>query len=248
MAVRDEVAFFQTVKAAVVKSSGGGAGKTDAEIDQAIRQIVSSAISTNGVVDVFAAEGLKKPDLSILSEEFLADVKHLPQRNLAVELLRKLLAGELRVRKRKNLVQSEAFSEKLERTILRYRSRAIETAQVIEELIRLAEEMREAQRRGEDLRLTEDEAAFYDALADNPSAKEVMGDQALAEIARDLTKTIRASVTIDWTVRANVQAAIRVKVRRILRQRGYPPDQQARAVETVMKQAELLAAEWAEVA
>lgn len=245
MAVRDEVAFFQAVKAAVVKTSTSGGGRTDAEIDQAIRQIVSSAIATDGVVDVFAAAGLKKPDISILSEEFLADVKNLPQKNLAVELLRKLLNDELKVRKKKNLVQSEAFSDKLEKTILRYRNRAIETAQVIEELIRLAKEMRAAQRRGEDLKLTEDEAAFYDALADNESAKQVMGDQALAEIARDLTKTIRESITIDWTVRANVQAAIRVKVRRILRMRGYPPDQQARAVETVMRQAELLAAEWA---
>jgi type I restriction enzyme R subunit len=245
MAVRDEVAYFQAVKAAVVKSTGVGGGKTDAEMDQAIRQIVSSAIATDGVVDVFAAAGLKKPDISILSEEFLADVKNLPQKNLAVELLRKLLNDELRIRKKKNLVQSEAFSEKLERTIIGYRNRAIETAQVIEELIRLAKEMREAQRRGEDLKLTEDEAAFYDALADNASAKDAMGDAGLAEIARELTKTIRESVTIDWTVRENVRAEIRVKVKRILRLRGYPPDAQARAVETVMKQAELLAAEWA---
>ncbi len=245
MAVRDEVAFFQAVKAAVVKSSSSGAARTDAEIDLAIRQIVSSAIATDGVVDVFAAAGLKKPDISILSEEFLADVRNLPQKNLAVELLRKLLNDELKVRRKKNLVQSEAFSEKLERTILKYRNRAIETAQVIEELIQLAKDMREAQRRGEDLKLTEDEAAFYDALADNESAKDVLGDDALAEIARDLTKTIRESVTIDWTVRENVRAQIRVKVRRILRQRGYPPDKQEKAVETVMKQAELLAAEWA---
>jgi type I restriction enzyme R subunit len=245
MAVRDEVAFFQAVKAAVVKSSTVGGAKTDAEMDQAIRQIVSSAIATDGVVDVFAAAGLKKPDISILSDEFLADVKNLPQKNLAVELLRKLLNDELRVRKKKNLVQSEAFSEKLERTILKYRNRAIETAQVIEELIQIAKEMRQAQKRGEDLKLTEDEAAFYDALADNDSAKQVLGDKALAEIARDLTKTIRESVTIDWTVRENVRAEIRVKVRRILRLRGYPPDKQAQAVETVMKQAELLAADWA---
>jgi type I restriction enzyme R subunit len=217
-------------------------------MEQAIRQIVSSAIATDGVVDVFAAAGLKKPDISILSEEFLAEVKDLPQKNLAVELLRKLLNDELRVRKKKNLVQSEAFSEKLARTILKYRNRAIETAQVIEELIRLAKDMREAQKRGEELKLTEDEAAFYDALADNESAQQVMSDQDLCEIARDLTRTIRESVTIDWTVRENVRAQIRVKVRRILRQRGYPPDKQAKAVETVMKQAELLAAEWAEVA
>jgi type I restriction enzyme R subunit len=246
MAVRDEVAFFQAVKAAVVKTSTAGRSKSDAETDQAIRQIVSSAITAEGVVDVFGAAGLKKPDISILSEEFLAEVRDLPQKNLAVELLRRLLNDELRVRRKKNLVQSEAFSDMLERTILKYRNRAIETAQIIEELIGLAKEMREAQRRGEDLKLTEDEAAFYDALADNESAKQVLGDKTLAEIARDLTKTIRACVTIDWTVRENVRAEIRVKVRRILRQRGYPPDQQEHAVETVMKQAELLAAEWAE--
>jgi type I restriction enzyme R subunit len=145
-------------------------------------------------------------------------------------------------------VQSEAFSEKLERTILKYRNRAIETAQVIEELIRLAKEMREAQKRGEDLKLTEDEAAFYDALADNESAKQVMEDKDLCEIARELTKTIRESVTIDWTVREPVRAQIRVKVGRILKRRGYPPDRQSKAIETVMKQAELLAAEWAEAA
>ena len=248
MAVRDEVAFFQAVKAAVVKTAAGGATKTDAEMDHAIRQIVSSAIATDGVVDVFAAAGLKKPDISILSDEFLADVKNLPQKNLAVELLRRLLNDELKVRKKKNLVQSEAFSEMLERTILKYRNRSVETAQVIEELIRIAKEMRDAQKRGEALRLTEDEAAFYDALADNASAKQVMEDKDLVEIARDLTRAIRESVTIDWTVRENVRAEIRVKVKRILRMRGYPPDRQEKAVETVMKQAELLAAEWAEVA
>ncbi len=245
MAVRDEVAFFQAVRAAVVKSSASGGGKTDAEMDHAIQQIVSRAIATEGVVDIFAAAGLKKPDIGILSEEFLADVKNLPQKNLAVELLRKLLNDELRVRRKKNLVQSEAFSDKLGKTIVRYRNRAIETAQVIEELIQLAKEMREAQRHGADLKLTEDEAAFYDALAENDSAKKALGDEALAEIARDLTRTIRESVTIDWTVRENVRAQIRVKVRRILKQRGYPPDGRERAVETVIKQAELLAADWA---
>jgi type I restriction enzyme R subunit len=245
MAVRDEVAFFQAVKAAVVKSTATGGAKTDAEMDQAIQQIVSRAIAAEGVIDIFESAGLKKPDISILSEEFLADVKSLPQKNLAIELLRKLLNDELRVRKKKNLIQSEAFSEKLERTVLRYRNRAIETAQVIEELIQLAKEMREAQSHGANLNLTEDETAFYDALADNDSAKEALGDSALAEIARDLTRTIRQSVTIDWTVRENVRAQIRVKVRRILAQRGYPPDKRERAVETVIKQAELLAADWA---
>jgi len=245
MAVRDEVAFFQAVKAAVVKSSGAGGGRTDAEIDQAIRQIVSSAIAAEGVVDVFAAAGLKKPDISILSDEFLADVKNLPQKNLAVELLRKLLNDDLKIRKKKNLVQSEAFSEKLERTIVKYRNRAIETAQVIEELIRLAREVREAQRHGEDLNLREDEAAFYDALADNESAKQVMGDEVLAKLARELTAMIRNSATIDWTQKQSVRAAMRRDVRRLLNKFKYPPDQTDKAIETVLKQAELLAAEWA---
>lgn len=243
--VRDEVAFFQAVKAAVVKSSGGGGGKTDAEMEQAIRQIVSSAIATDGVVDVFAAAGLKKPDISILSEEFLEDVKNLPQKNLALELLRKLLNDELKVRKKKNLVQSEAFSEKLERTILKYRNRAVETAQVIEELIQIAKEMREAQKRGENLKLKEDEAAFYDALADNGSAVAVLGDETLAKIARELTVMIRGSATIDWTKKESVRAAMRRDVRRLLKKYKYPPDQTEKAIDTVLRQAELMATEWA---
>lgn len=243
--IRDEVAFFQAVKAAVVKSTTGGSGKTDAEMDHAIRQIVSKAISADGVVDIFAAAGLKQPDLGILSEEFLAEVKGMPQRNLAVELLRKLLNDDLKIRKKKNLVQSEAFSEKLEKTILKYRNRAIETVQVIEELIRLAKEMREAQARGAELKLTDDEVAFYDALETSDSAVKVLGDETLAKIAKELTQTIRNSVTIDWTVRENVRAQIRVRVRRLLAKYGYPPDKREKAVETVLKQAELLAAEWA---
>jgi type I restriction enzyme, R subunit len=243
--IRDEVAFFQAVKAAVVKSTTSGSGKTDAEMDHAIRQIVSKAISADGVVDIFAAAGLKQPDLGILSEEFLAEVKGMPQRNLAVELLRKLLNDDLKIRKKKNLVQSEAFSEKLEKTILKYRNRAIETVQVIEELIRLAKEMREAQARGAELHLTDDEVAFYDALETNDSAVKVLGDKVLAQIAKELTQTIRSSVTIDWTVRENVRAQIRVRVRRLLAKYGYPPDKREKAVETVLKQAELLAADWA---
>jgi type I restriction enzyme R subunit len=244
MGVRDEVAFFAAVKAAVVKSTATGGVKTDAEMDQAIQQIVSRAITTEGVVDIFKAAGLKNPDIGILSDEFLAEVKGLPQKNLAVELLRKLLNDELRVRRKKNLVQSEAFSEKLEKTIVRYRNRAIEAAQVIEELIGLAREMREARRRGEDLKLNDDEAAFYEALADNDSAKG-LGDKTLAAIARDLTQAIHESVTIDWTVRENVRAQMRVKVRRLLKKYKYPPDETERAIETVIRQAELLAADWA---
>lgn len=245
LAIRDEVAFFQAVKAAVVKSSLSASGKSEADVELAIRQIVSKAISTAGVIDVFAAAGLKKPDISILSEEFLTEVKSLPHRNLAVELLRKLLHDELQVRRRTNLVQSEAFSEKLGKTIARYRNRAIETAQVIEELIDLARNINAAQRRGEDLKLTDAELAFYDALEANDSAVAVLGDAVLTQIARDLTETIRSSVTIDWTVKETVRAKLRTLVRRKLRKYGYPPDKTEKAVETVLKQAELLAAEWA---
>ncbi|MBI2390494.1 MAG: type I restriction endonuclease subunit R [Deltaproteobacteria bacterium] len=245
IALRDEVAFFQAVKAVIVKSSLSTSGRTEVDVEHAIRQIVSKAIVTDGIVDVFAAAGLKKPDISILSEDFLAEVRTLPQRNLAVELLRKLLNDELKIRKRKNLVQSEAFSEKLEKTVARYRNRAIETAQVIEELIKIATEMRAAQKRGEELNLTDDEMAFYDALGTNDSAVAVLGDAVLARIARELTETIRNSVTIDWTVKETVRAKLRTLVRRKLKMHGYPPDKTEGAVETVLKQAELLAADWA---
>jgi type I restriction enzyme R subunit len=242
--LRDEIAFFQAVKAAVVKTSLSASGRSEADVEHAIRQIVSKAIVTDGVIDVFAAAGLKKPDISILSEEFLAEVKALPQKNLAVELLRKLLNDELKQRRAKNLVQSEAFSEKLEKTISRYRNRAIETVQVIEELLELAKDMKAAQKRGEDLKLTDDELAFYDALETNDSAVAILGDAILTKIARELTATIRNSVTIDWTVKETVRAKLRTLVRRKLKQLGYPPDKTEKAVDTVIKQAELLAANW----
>jgi type I restriction enzyme R subunit len=244
IAVRDEVAFFQTVKAMVIKSSVARGGAPRVDVETAIRQIVSKAIVADGVIDVFEAAGLKKPDVSILSEEFLAEVKELPQKHLAVELLQKLLNDDLKTRRKKNVVQSEAFSDKLEKTIVRYRNRAIETIEVIEELIRLAKEMKSASKRGADLGLTDDELAFYDALETNDSAVAVLGDKVLAEIARELTKTIRTSVTIDWTKKEAVRARLRTLVRRQLKMRGYPPDKTEKAVETVLKQAELLAADW----
>ncbi len=243
--LRDEIAFFQAVKAAVVKTSLSASGRSEADVEHAIRQIVSKAIVTDGVIDVFAAAGLKKPDISILSDEFLAEVKALPQKNLAVELLRKLLNDELKLRRAKNLVQSQAFSEKLEQTIHGYRNRAIETLHVIEELLGLAKDMKAAQKRGEDLHLTDDELAFYDALETNDSAVAVLGDAVLTRIARELTQTIRNSVTIDWTVKETVRAKLRTLVRRKLKQLGYPPDKTEKAVETIIKQAELLAAAWA---
>jgi type I restriction enzyme, R subunit len=245
IAVRDEVAFFQTIKAMVLKSSLERGGRSHADVETAIRQLVSKAIIADGVIDVFEAAGLKKPDLSILSEQFLAEIRDLPQKNVAVELLQKLLAEDLKARKKKNVVQSEAFSDKLDKTIARYRNRAIETVQVIEELIALAKELKTAQTRGADLKLTDDELAFYDALETNDSAVAVLGDAVLTQIARELTQTIRNSVTIDWTVKETVRAKLRTLVRRKLKQYGYPPYKTEKAVETVLKQAELLAAEWA---
>jgi type I restriction enzyme R subunit len=244
LGIRLDVAFFQTVRAALVKTTTTSQKATD-ELDHAIRQIVSQAVATDEVIDIFSAAGLKKPDISILSDEFLAEVRSLPQKNLAVELLRKLLNDEIRTRSRRNLVQSRSFAEMLERAIRAYQNRAVETAQVIEELISLGREMREAHRRGEDLNLTDDEIAFYDALEVNDSAVKVLGDETLKAIARELVETVRRNVTIDWSVKESVRAKLRTMVRRILRKYGYPPDKQEKATNTVLEQAELLCRDWA---
>ncbi|OGA71236.1 MAG: DEAD/DEAH box helicase [Betaproteobacteria bacterium RIFCSPLOWO2_12_FULL_65_14] len=242
--IRDDVAFFQAVRAVLAKGSPEGA-KTQEELDLAVRQIVSRAVASEGVVDIFAAAGLKKPDISILSDQFLAEVKGMPQRNLAVELLQKLLSGEIRGRRKKNVVQAKSFADMLEQTIRRYQNRAIEAAQVIEELIGLAKDMRAANARGEKLGLSEDELAFYDALEVNDSAVKVLGEPTLMNIARELVEAVRKNVTIDWTMRENVRAQLRVIVKRILRKYGYPPDKQEKATQTVLAQAEVLSAEWA---
>jgi type I restriction enzyme R subunit len=242
--IRDDVAFFQTVRASLIKRMPSD-GKTEEELDLAVRQIISKAVSSEGVVDIFAAAGLKKPDISILSEEFLAEVKGMPHKNLAVELLRKLIDGEIKTRSRKNVVQARSFSEMLEQALRRYQNRAIEAAQVIEELISLARDMREAGARGESLGLNDDEVAFYDALETNDSAVKVLGDDTLKMIARELVETVRKNVTIDWTVRENVRASLRVLVKRILRKYGYPPDKQEKATQTVLEQAEVLCEGWA---
>ncbi len=242
--IRDDVAFFQAVRAALTKTTEIGRHGRAPLLDHAIRQIVSRAVVPQGVVDLFAAAGLKKPDLSILSEEFLAEVREMPQKNLAVELLRKLLEGEIKSRRRKNIVQARSFAELLEQAIRRYQNRAVAAAQVIEELIALAREMREADRRGEKLGLSEEELAFYDALETNDSAVKVLGEPTLRQIAQELVETVRQNVTIDWAVRENVRANLRRLVKRILRKYNYPPDKQEKATETVLAQAELLCENW----
>ena len=244
MRIRDDVAFFQAIRSVLAKRAAGEA-RPEEELDFAIRQIVSRSVASEGVVDIFAAAGLEKPDISILSEEFLAEVRGMKRRNLAVELLQKLLKGELAVRRRKNVVQARSFAEMLEQTVRRYANRAIEAAQVIEELIGLAREMREASARGEALGLSEDELAFYDALETNDSAVQVLGDETLRDIARELVETVRNNVQIDWTIRENVRANLRRLVKRVLRKHGYPPDKQEKATRTVLEQAEVLTAGWA---
>jgi type I restriction enzyme R subunit len=245
VAMRDEVTFFATVKVCLTKTTQASSGAARGDVEGAIRQLVSKALVTDGVIDVFAAAGLKKPEISILSDEFLDEVKGLPQRNLAVELLRKLLGDDLKTRRKSNVVQAEAFSAKLEKTVARYKNRAIETVQVIEELLALAKEVKAAKQRGLDLGLSDAELAFYDALGTNDSAVAVLGDKVLTKIARELAETIRTSVSIDWTAKETVKAKLRTLVRRKLRSSGYPPDKTEQAVETVLKQAELMAAQWA---
>jgi len=242
--IRDDVGFFQAVRAGLTKRAPGER-KTDYELDHAIRQIVSTAVVSDEVMDIFAVAGLKKPDISILSDEFLAEVRGMPRRNLAVELLEKLLKGEIRSRSRRNVVQARSFAELLEQAVRKYQNRAIETAQVIEELIQLAKEMRAAESRGERLDLSDAELAFYDALEANDGAVPALGEAILKAIARELVAIVRKNVTIDWTLRENVRAQLRVLVKRTLRKYGYPPDKQAQATHTVLEQAELFSDEWA---
>ena len=242
--IRDDLSFFLHVQSVLAKRAPGEVRREE-DLDQAVRQIVSRAVASEGVIDIFAAAGLEKPDISILSDEFLDEVKDMPQRNLAVELLQKLLRGEVATRRRKNVVQARSFAEMLEQTLRRYQNRSIEAAQVIEELIALARELREAGARGEALGLSDDELAFYDALETNDSAVRVLGDDTLREIARELVDTVRGNVKIDWTMREDVRANLRRLVKRVLRKHGYPPDKQEKATRTVLEQAEQLSGDWA---
>lgn len=244
--IRDNVGFFQAVRSAIAKNTETKEESETRDYDSAIKQILSKAIVSDRVIDIFAAAGLKKPDISILSEEFLSEVKEMPQQNLAFEMLKKLLNDEIKIIQNKNLIQAKSFAEMLDKAIKAYTNKSIETAQVIEQLIELAKKMREEETRGEKLGLNEEEVAFYDALIDHEGVKEVMGDEKLMIIARELVDNIRNSVTIDWTMRENVQADMRVKVKKILKKYGYPPDKQKKATDTVLEQAKLLCKDWAE--
>ena len=243
--IRDDVGFFQAVQSVLAKRAATET-KPQEELDNAVRRIISRAVAPEGVIDIFAAAGLPKPDISILSEEFLAEVRGMEHRNLAVELLQKLLKGEVAARRRRNVVQARSFAEMLDVAIRRYQNRSVAAAQVIEELIELAREIREAGARGEQLGLSDDELAFYDALETNDSAVQVLGDETLCLIARELVSTVRKNVTIDWTLRENVRANLRRLVKRILRKHGYPPDKQESATRMVIEQAEVLSAGWAD--
>ena len=244
--IREEVAFFQCIRAQIAKLSvGPDGGKAEEDLDHAVRQIISRAVASDQVIDIFAAAGMQQPNIAILSDEFLAEVQGMPQRNLALEMLRKLLNDDIRARAKKNLVQSRSFAEMLEKSIRAYQNRSLDAAQVIAHLVQLAKDMREAHRRGEDLGLSEDEVAFYDALEVNDSAVKVLGEPTLRDIARELVDSVRRNVTIDWTVKESARAKLRVLVKRILKKHGYPPDKQEKATLTVLEQAELLCKDWA---
>jgi type I restriction enzyme R subunit len=241
MEIKDDIAFFQAVKARLVKFEGTGTGKSDIEIETAIKQIVEEALSSDKVLDIFEAAGMVKPDISILSDEFLLEVKGMKHQNLALELLKKLLNDEIKTRSKTNLVKSKKLLEMLEGAIKRYQNNLLTTAEIIQELINIAKEIKEADKEGERLGLTKDEVAFYNALEVNDSAVMVLGDNQLKEIAREITDKVRANATIDWTIRESARARLMVIVKRTLTKWGYPPDKQAKAIETVLKQAELMA-------
>lgn len=248
-AIRDEVGFFQTVRAALAKDAGMGSGaggrRSGADRELAIQQIVSRAVVSTEIVDIMRAAGIESPDISILGDEFLAEVRDTPQKNLAIEALKKLIAGDVRSQSKRNVTQSRGFTERLEAAIGRYHANAITTVQVLEELIQLARDIRAARSRGEETGLSDEEIAFYDALAENESARTAMGEPALRLIALELVNSVRGNVTVDWMHRDTARARMRVLVKRILRKYGYPPDLQDAAVQTVLQQAEALSAAWA---
>jgi type I restriction enzyme R subunit len=246
MQIRDDIVFFKAVKNYILKITSTNPSQAE-DVDLAIQQILSSALVSDEVLDLFQLAGIKKPDISILSDEFLLEVKDMEHKNTAAELLKRLLNDEIKSISKKNVIEARSFSDMLEKTIKKYHNRNIEAVAVIDELIHLAKQIREAQNRGEDLGLTEYELAFYDALEVNDSAVKILGDEILKEIAMELVKAIKSNITIDWTLRESVQAKMRVDVKKILRQFGYPPDKEKLAVKTVLEQATRVCEEWAKV-
>ncbi|MBI4057989.1 type I restriction endonuclease subunit R, partial [Candidatus Microgenomates bacterium] len=242
--IRDEVGFFQIVRSGIIKMEPHGGGPTDEEYDVAIKQIISSAVTTDAVIDIYSAAGIKAPDISIFSEEFLEEVRNMNHKNVALELLKKLLNDELRTMTRTNLVKSRSFAQMLEETIRKYQNRTIEAAQVIAELLELAKKIRDEKDKGKDLGLTEEEVAFYDALANNESAVRELGNKTLKEMAKELVDMLRKNTTIDWTIKESVQAKLRVYIKRLLKKYHYPPDKQESATKIVLEQAGLLAKDW----
>ena len=244
MKIKDKVYFLQAVKARLQKFETMGEARATGEVETAIRQVVDQAIQSHEVIDIFDAAGMKKPDISILSEEFLEEIKGMKRKNLAMELLRKLLNDEIRIRTKTNIVQTKKLMEMLEQAIRKYQNKLLTAAQVINELIDLAREVRKADSRGEQLNMTSEELSFYDALANNESAREVLGHDKLRELAILLVERVKQNASIDWNIKESVRARMKVIVKRLLRRYGYPPDKQAIATETVLKQAELLTEEW----
>jgi len=243
MAVKDEVAFFQAVKARLVKFDSTGSGKTNEEIETAIRQVIDQALVSEQVIDIFGAAGLKKPDISILSEEFLLEVQNMEHKNIALEVLKKLLNDEIKGRMKKNLVQSRTLMEMLEGSIKKYHNKIITAVEVIEELIELGKEIKKMDKEPEEMGLSEQEYAFYTAIANNKSKMQAPSPVRLRELAVVLYQKVKQNASIDWTIKESVRAKLRVIVKRTLRKYGYPPDMQKLATETVLKQAELIADE-----
>lgn len=242
---REEIAFFQVVKAYISKPTASFKQISDEQRELALRQIVSRAVVSDEVMDIFSTVGLEKPNIGVLSDEFLEEVRLMPQKNLAVELLERLLKDEIKNRFRENVVQNKKFSDLLMQSLNKYHNRAIETVQIIEELVKMAKDFGQAAKHGEDLGLSQEEVAFYDALETNKSSVRELGDDTLKRIAVELTDSLRKNTTIDWAVRETVRARLRLMVKRILRKYKYPPDQEQRAVEIVLRQAETLSESWA---
>ena len=246
MDIKGEVGFFQAVKARLVKFKTKGGGKSDAEIETAIRQIVDKTVVSDGIIDIFDAAGIKKPNISLLSDEFLGEMQNAKRKNLAMELLKKILNDEIKIRTKKNFIRNKKFSDMLDDAIKRYQNRLITAAEVIEELIKLAKEIKKSEEKMRKSGLSDDETAFYDALAMNKSAREILKDKKLQQIAKVLVQKVKANASLDWTIKQTVRAKLRTTVKRILREYGYPPDEQKMAADTILKQAELFAREWEE--